>query len=296
MDDFVQHVGIGELLKRAGVPGDAPNFETAYSSLVSDPNMAAVRQELESRILEYFSSLEMPESPTIFDHLLLAMRPKDVIATFNWDPFLLEAVRRNNHILKGQVPALLFLHGNVAAGFCTKDRVNGFRGAICSKCKQPMPGLPLLYPITQKNYENDPAIATAWSYMKLVLKKTFMFTVFGYGAPASDTAALNLLKDAWGNVEDRSLEQTELIDIRSKEDLTKTWDPFIHTHHYEIHNDFFDSWIARHPRRSGEAYWNQYMMAKFISNNRIPQSTTLKELWDWYKPLFDAEQSRGEVV
>ncbi|MDE2039836.1 MAG: hypothetical protein KGO96_08570 [Elusimicrobia bacterium] len=294
MADFVQHLGIGDYLREAGVPSDTTNFETAYSTLVGDPRGSDIREELETRIYEYFRSLEMPDSPTIYDHLLLAMRPKDVIATFNWDPFLLEAVQRNNRVLKGRVPALLFLHGNVAAGFCPKDRVHGFRGAVCSKCKEPMRGVPLLYPIAAKNYENDPSIAASWAFMKLALKKTFMFTVFGYGAPSSDTAALSLLREAWGDVEKRSLEQTEIIDIRPKEELAKTWEPFIHTHHYETHDDFFDSWIAKHPRRSGEAYWNQYMMAKFISNNRIPKGGSLEELWDWYQPLFEAEQSQGD--
>ena len=71
-------------------------------------------------------------------------------------------------------------------------------------------------------------------------------------------------------------------------------EPFIHTHHYEIHTDFYNSWIANHPRRSGEAYWNQYMEACFIENNPIPRTNDFDELWSWYRPLIDAERSASK--
>jgi len=105
-------------------------------------------------------------------------------------------------------------------------------------------------------------------------------------------SAIELLKDAWGEVERRSMEQTEIIDIRSEEDLHKTWEPFIHTHHYEIHENFYESWIAKHPRRTGEAYINQYLNAQFIEDNRIPMHLGFPEIWEWYKPLMDIEKER----
>ena len=64
---------------------------------------------------------------------------------------------------------------------------------------------------------------------------------------------------------------------------------FIHTHHYEIKNDFYDSWIAKHPRRTGEAYVNQYYEAKFISDNPIPKDKDFSALWEWLKPLKEVE-------
>ena len=36
----------------------------------------------QTAIFQYFSSLSLPGIPTIYDHLLLSLRPKDVIATF----------------------------------------------------------------------------------------------------------------------------------------------------------------------------------------------------------------------
>ena len=109
----------------------------------------------------------------------------------------------------------------------------------------------------------------------------------------TDVEAIKLLKEGWGDVESRNMEQTEIIShAHSDHDaLRKTWSDFIHTHHYEIHNSFFESFICNHPRRSGEAYWNQYYEAKFISNNTVPNKIeNLKELVEWFKPLLDAEE------
>lgn len=39
--------------------------------------------------------IQIPERPTIYDQLLLNLRPKDLIATFNWDPLISQAYKRN---------------------------------------------------------------------------------------------------------------------------------------------------------------------------------------------------------
>jgi integrase len=57
------------------------------------------------------------------------------------------------------------------------------------------------------------------------------------------------MKEAWGKISDRNMEQIEIIDIRDRDDLAETWSPFIHTHHYETHKSFFDSHLANVPRR-----------------------------------------------
>jgi hypothetical protein len=55
-------------------------------------------------------------------------------------------------------------------------------------------------------------------------------------------------------------------------------------------NSFYDSWMANHPRRTGEAYWNQYMEAKYIEDNPVPQNfADLRTLVDWFRPLMDVE-------
>jgi hypothetical protein len=67
-----------------------------------------------------------------------------------------------------------------------------------------------------------------------------------------------------------------------------------HTHHYEVHTDFYESWIANHPRRTGEAYWSQFLGARFIENNPVPRTGNFGELWAWFEPLVATEARAPE--
>ena len=116
-----------------------------------------------------------------------------------------------------------------------------------------------------------------------------MITIFGYSAPQTDTEAINAMQTAWGDKNKREMEQTAFITIQSEEEIQKTWDGFIHTHHYEICDDFYNSWIANHHRRTGEAWINQYLDAKFIDYNPILQNVTHKELWNWFEKFKGPE-------
>ena len=40
-----------------------------------------------------------------------------------------------------------------------------------------------------------------------------------------------MMKKAWGSVNERNLEEIELIDIRDEEAVIESWSEFIHTHH-----------------------------------------------------------------
>lgn len=292
MADFLDIVPVGNVFSSAGVQAQDGNFEDIYSKLASDPAADKVRAVLEAAVLDYFASLALPDKPTLYDHLILSLRPKDFIATFNWDPFLIQAARRNGRV--GGCPRILFLHGNVLDAYCERDQVHGVRGASCSRCGQPFEPVGLLYPIREKNYESHPAIRSAWQAVRWAFENAFMVTIFGYGAPRSDRAAVDLLQEAWGGWQKRNMEQFEIIDIREEQALVDSWQPFIHTHHYEVHADFHESWIANHPRRTGEAYWNQYMEAAFIENNPVPRTESFEELWSKYKPLIEAERAARE--
>jgi hypothetical protein len=284
MKDFLHIVELGDLPD----VGDREDFEAVYSKLVSDPAHADRCNAIEKTIYDYFASMCLPPTPTIYDYLVLSLRRKDVIATFNWDPFLVQAMQRCYP--RGEAgPCLLFLHGNVLAGYCAKDKRLGPTNASCSVCGEPFTPSRLLYPVVEKRYDEDPLIAEDWATLRQALKQAFWVTIFGYSAPKSDVAARELLLEAWGGAEERSLEQIELIDIRDEADLLATWAEFIHSHHYDVHKSFFDSWIAKHPRRTGEAYRNLYMEAKFIHPNPVPQDATLDALRTWYGPLKAAE-------
>jgi hypothetical protein len=187
---------------------------------------------------------------------------------------------------------MLFLHGNVMVGFCEQDCVTGLNGASCTRCGSPFVPSKLLYPIEEKNYNSDPMISASWKQLRSDLKNAFMVTIFGYSAPTSDMGAVELLSQAWGNWQDRQFEQFEIIDIKPEEQLRQKWKRFIHTHHYEVHNDFYKSWIANHPRRTGEAYINQYLNALFIEDNPVPKDAGFDALWKWMQQLLQVEDQK----
>jgi len=294
MNNLIQILELEDMLSKAKIEFSSSNFEDVYSQLHQDNSHDQIRLELEERVYNYFSDMVITDEPTIYDHLLLSLRDKDVIATFNWDPFLIQAFARNAS--KFSLPRLLFLHGNVSIGVCYDDLIVGGRYMSCSKCKKQFQPVQLLYPISQKNYHEDTFLTTQWKELAFNMKNAFMITFFGYGAPKSDVSAIDLLKNGWGNPERREMEQTEIIDIRSEDDLHDTWKPFIHSHHYEIHKNFYESWIANHPRRTGEAYWNQYYEAKFIDKNPIPIDLDFNDLWNWFGVLHGVEKQKSKIT
>lgn len=287
MNDIIDLLDLGVLLKETGIPYRKRNFEDVYAEIHNKNKHNIVRRKIETRIYEYFEKLVLPNHPTIYDYLVLCLREKDVIATFNWDPFLVQAYQRNRWI--GSLPRLLFLHGNVKIACCINDKILGLKGNFCSKCRQRLEPTRLLYPVTKKNYEEDPMLSTQWKDLRNDMTDAFMFTVFGYSAPSSDVGAIDLLKKGWGSPEQRVMEETEIIDIKEEGELTKVWDSFIHSHHYSISTDFFDSCLARHPRRTGEMYMAQIINGLCAEGNPVPKDVAFSELKVWFQKLRDAE-------
>jgi hypothetical protein len=263
MADFAVALGVDALLSSWGF-NPLDNFEDTYSSL-HDRHETDKLRELRYKVETYFSSLEIPEEPTIYDRLLLSLRPKDIVATFNWDPLLLQAYLRNYQ--HAPLPKPIFLHGNIMTGYCEADRTVGLRGHICSRCGIPFSPTPLLYPVRHKDYATDTFIASQWNVLKRGFKKAFMITIFGYSGPKTDREAILAMKDAWGSTDDRIMEQTSFITLQS-----------------------YESWIANHPRRTGEAHFAQYYDAKFVENNPIPRYPVFSEIWNWYENLISSEK------
>lgn len=286
MQNLIEVVELQPHLDKLGIRYKDRNFEEIYSELYESSAAQHILEEIEERIAEYFGSLRLPDKPTLYDHLVLSLREKDVIATFNWDPFLLQAVRRNKI---SKHPHLLFLHGNVAVGFCLRDKVKGIIGAKCSKCGQPLTPSKLLFPVKQKDYSSHPYINSEWETLREVLAHAYIFTIFGYSAPESDVEAAELMRTGWGRAEERNLEEIEMIDIKSDEELAKTWEDFVYSHHYQTTTSFYESWIARHPRRTCDAMWSQLMDVEFLEDNWIPRQAGFDELWQWYRSLINAE-------
>jgi hypothetical protein len=289
MKNFVETLGMEELISRSGIQFASSNFEDIYSEIHKHTELSDLRDELESTVYDYFRGMELPDEPTIYDHLVLSLRNKDFIATFNWDPFLVQAIRRNGDRFK--MPRPLFLHGNVGVGYCPGGHMMGNNDTKCRKCGEQLLRTKLLFPVGEKDYHLDEFISRQWATLSDLLKHTYMVSIFGYGAPTSDASAIALLKEAWGSVDRRSIEEFEVIDVRNEDDLRETWSPFIHSHHYRVESTFYNSWIANHPRRTGEAYINQILEAQFIENNPLPKSANFEDLWSWYDRLQEVEDT-----
>jgi hypothetical protein len=288
MCDFVEVVGLSDELEKYGVPHAGRNFEEVVSDLYYQSQYQECLARVEEKIHDYFTQMVIPEPPTIYDHLILSLQPKDVVATFNWDPFLFQACARSAYIAKP--PRIMFLHGNVTIGFCEKDRTKGPVIGKCFKCGNVNAPSKLLYPIKQKNYTSSPFIEAEWQGLQSALSHAYVFTIFGYGAPTSDVEAVKLLKQGWGRRERRELEQVEVIDLKHEDELRETWDSFILEHHYDIESSFYSSWIARHTRRSCDAVWRQTMELEFLTDNPIPQQLSFSEQVAWFGKLMSAEK------
>jgi hypothetical protein len=289
-----------------------PNFEKLYSTLYEEMPGSPQIKAINDRIRQYFSEMRLPEQPTIYDYMILSLRGEDIIATFNWDPFLYEAWLRNEPFFtEGKrssdctmwhemSPNVLFLHGNVRLGYSAADHRAGPVGysmrADGSGYFEPTQ---LLYPVAHKDYNSDSFIASQWSILQQRLKKAARVTVFGYSAPKTDIEAIALLKEAWGDVHSRNMEQFELIDVRPEDEVKASWNEFIHSHHYNYHTNYFDSSLAQHPRRTFESYEHMTrpitLNEAFQEGNPIPRDfNTLQELWDWLRPLKEAEKEAEE--
>jgi hypothetical protein len=300
MNNFVETVdGLSDCFNKYGIAYNGLNFEDIYSSLCKDTKYDEVREEIEELTYDYFDRMELPDEPTLYDHLILSLTGRDVIATFNWDPFLWQAVCRNcNRVGKNNVPHLLFLHGNTAIGFCAKHKPICFsdKRTYCKRCGEKLEKSRLLYPIAQKDYTNDPYIKINWDVVKAKLNSAYMFTIFGYGAPSSDIEAMNLLSKGWGEKYQREMEQIEVIDIVEEDILRSRWDKFIHTHHYGTHNDFYSSMIGQCSRRSADASFGANFDCIAWEEYPIPKEASWEELDKWLKPYIEIENKAKEHI
>lgn len=277
MDDLVKILGLEELLKQVEIEFKSKNFEDIYSELYSHVEYKNILEKIENCVYQYFNSLELPDNPTIYDYLVLSLRSKDVIATFNWDPLLPDAWERCRKITRN-LPTLLFLHGNVRVATCERCKVIGKSGEMCPKCREMMIPTKLLYPIGEKNYNNIPFIKEQWDLLGQAINQAYALTIFGYGAPKSDVEAVNLMKKAWGNKEERSMEQIEIIDVKDEEELANTWSEFIYSHHYDTYKSFFDSILCKVPRRTIETYYERFFNVTFIDSHEYPKKITFDQL------------------
>jgi hypothetical protein len=278
---------------RAHLNANAPefasetNFEVIYSSLREDTARAGVADELERRVRTYFSKLRLPNEATLYDRLLLALRPTDAVFTFNWDPFLFDSYQRNRD--RVPLPAIYFLHGNVRIGACRAHKYWGHGLGRCPQCGALFDEVPLLFPVRVKNYSSDPYIARAWQAARDLFRHAFTMTVFGYGAPASDLDAVELLRTAWLSGSDRKLEHIHVVDTAPTGLLHERWAPFAPTLHLWTEATFAASRIARWPRRTCESLIFPMSEGLPCDDFPLPASDDLAALQAYCRGIADHE-------
>jgi len=286
MDNLVELIGFRDELKEMGFSDTNINFEIIYSQLHTNPKKKDCINLIEQKIFKYFSEMQLPKHPTLYDHLLLSLRNHDLVATFNWDPFLFDSWERlSNQIGINNLPQLSFLHGNVRLGYCLEHKVFGRIGRICPDCDQQLKPIPLLYPIENKDYESNLFIKDAWNKLEYALQNALGITIFGYGAPASDRAAIEAMETAWNSIGEREFETIFVIDTKDASIVQETWSPFIYSHHYNIVEDFYESSIPRHARRNTEALIARTLEGHFVEECPIPKKANWKQLYSWFSDL-----------
>jgi hypothetical protein len=220
MQDFVKTVGLEDLIRHHGYD-PADNFETVYSS-IHKTGMTSLLDELNHLVRTYFEEVRLPKVPTIHDYLVLSLRPKDVIISFNWNPLLPQAFQRWRALAKA-LPELVFLHGNVDVGLHRRERRYGFLSDHPT-----FEPTRLLDPVEQKDYNCDNFIAEQWNRATWFLGNAYLVTVFGYSSPVTDVEARSLLLDAWIDNPTYTLAEIKIIDITNTVDVEISWSDFIY--------------------------------------------------------------------
>jgi hypothetical protein len=260
MNNFIKELGFEKYLENIKIDTSSDNLEDIFSEITENEDTDSFRliKNLEDAIRNHFSKLRLPNSPTIYDLLVLSLRAKDAIATFNWDPLLLEAFHRIGKITK-DLPELIFLHGNVHTGICQKDKQYGHIFSKCKICDGRFEPVPLIYPIKNKDYTTDIFIYEQWNKFQDYLQKSLLITIFGYSAPKTDQGAIDLLNKGYGST-NRYLNYIEVIDTKkNRDELYDSWSHFAkHSNgRLELHHSFFESYLAKFPRRSVEGYYKR---------------------------------------
>ncbi len=298
MPKFVEVVeGLASYLKDNSLDRGKDDIEDLYSDLSEQSGTEKHLRNINDIIYRYFATMQLPENPTLYDLLILSLRSEDMIATINWDPHLPQTYRRLfDRYGKKCLPHISYLHGNVGIFYCDStdhDKLVYSDQVGCCTCGKRRKPYPLLYPIRHKNYSKDTVISTFWHNLRTWLKRGYMFTIFGYSKPTTDTEAVALMRKAWGEPDKRAAEQIAIIDVLDSNTLRERWEDFICREHYASFKSWYHSYLAKHPRRSCDAFFDAYMQGKPRLESPIPKDASWEELDNWLKPYLVAEDGKA---
>lgn len=299
MDGFIDKLGLRDLLNRVQINTESQNLEDIYSELYSRPDCKEVVSELENRIVKQFSEFVIPDEPTVYDFLLLSLRKKDYIFSFNWDDLLIQAYQRAAKITN-DLPHLGFLHGNISVGKCKEcGAVEVLRNSICNECGGLLMRPKILFPVKNKDYTDDSYIKNCWTGFLDVISEATLVTIFGYSAPKSDVGAIQAMLRAFSS-KFRRLDQIEVIDLKSESELRDTWADFAAptNYHFNVCRSFFESLLSEFPRRSVEGYWKRDISGWWgKSKVQLKPDMNFEDLSLTLEPLiYDENQNKFDVL
>lgn len=295
MDNFLSELNISGILDKCNLKTNSKNLEDIYSELENRPEYEDIKNNLESTIIEEFEKLQLPDYMTIYDYLIISLRKKDLVASFNWDPLLIQAYSRMSKLTE-DLPDLVFLHGNIWAGFCINCKSYGYIRNECQVCGKALSATRLLYPIKNKNYEKDLFIVEQWDRVKRWIKDSTVITFFGYSAPKTDAAAIELLKNIYNDGPLHRFDTIEIIDIKEKEVLEHTWKDFIKVdgaYNPVYLKSFYESILAEFPRRSIEGYSERNFNGWWGKgkNQILEKKQTIEEFYRQIRPILNKDKS-----
>jgi hypothetical protein len=298
MENFLREIGIESLLNGVKLRTKSHNIEAIYSELVTKPEYTDIVTKIEEGIVTHYRQMQIPDAPTLYDYLILSLRKKDCIATFNWDPLLIQAYNRVNKITH-DLPEMLFLHSSVAVGICEDCRhYEPYRNKYCSLCGEPLISPRLLYPVENKDYSQNIYIQDAWNTLQNYLETACIVTIWGYSAPKSDKEAKKIMLKAFSS-DYRPLDQIEVIDIADEDKLYETWQPFAKdtNYHLNIHKSLMDTYIGEFPRRSVEGYVKRNIEGWWGGSTFVmKECNTFEELAKLVEPLLVNESRKDYNV
>jgi hypothetical protein len=267
------------------------NFESKYSWIRNSNKYAKELSSIEHLIESYFSSLSLPDQATIYDYMVLGLRGKDIIATFNWDPFLLQAHRRNTGVI--ELPDIRFLHGCVNFATCTKHDILGVPSETCLECHHELVRGHLFYPEENKDYTKDALIYRDWDKVTKQLQEAFHLTIFGYSGPATDYNARKLLLDSWNQTPVQKMCHAEIIDIKDHTEIRNYWADYFPYDHHMVCSNFWESSMAKWPRRTAE--WKESASRYGIPSESLDliKTDSLVELQEWFSKLAETEDTHN---
>ena len=300
MNNFLSELQIDNLLSSIKLETQSSNLEDIYSEIDTRKDCELLKIVLENKIKNHFANLQLPDELTIYDYLLISLRRKDYVFTFNWDPLLIQAYQRMSKI-SSNLPLMVFLHGNVGMGRCNAcGKVQCANNEYCFDCGNgTINPSKILFPVKDKNYTDDEYISNAWNEFLSVLSSCTLLTIFGYSAPISDSKAIEAMKLAF-STNFRRLDSIEIIDIKNKGEVYDSWNDFIKetNYHYKVIDSFWDSCFIEFPRRTVEGYVKRNIKQWWGGSNvTLKKCSSIDELQELLKPLLYNElHDNFEVV